>query len=181
MRSVSFVAVTLLRLRRCSSGAVAHWWSWSCPLAPALRGEGEGEGSSLGNLPVIPREFASLTRSPRHDDQSTRTAEYEAPLTLALSPQSRGEGTKQAAQGLTTNSRLHPRHLIVRDSSGTSCVMLGRRHRRAPFARETSSSSNSSRGPNQTLQPTERPERRKEPRRLNARQGCGTHEDAARN
>ena len=23
-----------------SPGAVAHWWSWSCPLAPALRGEG---------------------------------------------------------------------------------------------------------------------------------------------
>ena len=70
--------------------------------------KGEGEGSSLWNRPVIPREFASLTRSPRHDDQSTRTAEYEAPLTLALSLQSRGEGTKQAAQGLTTNSRLHP-------------------------------------------------------------------------
>ena len=79
-----------------------------CPLAPALRGEGEGEGSSLGNLPVIPREFAALTRSPRHDDQSTRTAEDEEPLTLALSPQSRGEGTKQAAQGLTINYRLHP-------------------------------------------------------------------------
>ena len=69
-----------------ATGAVAHGWSWSCPLAPAWRGEGEGEGSSLGNRPVIPREFASLTRSPRHADQSTRTAEYEAPLTLALSP-----------------------------------------------------------------------------------------------
>ena len=70
-------------------GAVAHWWSWSCPLAPALRRE--GEGSSLGNLPVLPREFASLTRSPRHDDQSTRTAEDEAPLTLGVCPGTRSE------------------------------------------------------------------------------------------
>ena len=64
------------------AGAVVYWFKLvrgSSPLAPALRGEGRGEGSSPSASPVS-------------DPAKTK----EKPLTLTLSPQSRGEGTGKA-------------------------------------------------------------------------------------
>ena len=70
-----------VRLTGLSRDMVECLWSSSCPLAPALRGEGWGEGSSASLSP--------------HAEMTSHAAKN--PLTLALSPQSRGEGTTAAA------------------------------------------------------------------------------------
>ena len=71
-----------VRLTGLSREKVTRLWSSSGPLAPALRGEGWGEGSS-----------SSIS----HPQKMVSHAAAAKPLTLALSPQSRGEGTTVAA------------------------------------------------------------------------------------
>ena len=80
----------------------------SYPLAPALRGEGWGEGSSLRNEASHANSDSVLSgRTELGCDRRTSANAIEEPLTLTLSPQGRGEGTGNSTSPTNPKSARH--------------------------------------------------------------------------
>ena len=80
----------------------------SYPLAPALRGEGRGEGSSLRNeISYADSNSAIPDRTEWGCEGCTSAEAFEEPLTLTLSPQGRGEGTGNVSAMVAPQSEEH--------------------------------------------------------------------------